>query len=43
LEDLFNPARLQADWKPKPVKGHAFGMNISQQDQQALLAYLQTL
>jgi hypothetical protein len=53
LEDVFDPARLSDDYVPtgyKPpgittraVKGHEFGMEISDTDKGALVAYLKSL
>lgn len=53
LEDLFDPARLRDDYVPtgfigagiktRAVPGHEFGLNISQEEKQALIAYLLTL
>lgn len=53
LEDLFDPARLQGDYVPtgyKPymvetmaVKGHEFGMELNEEDKEALVAFLKTL
>jgi hypothetical protein len=53
LEDWFDPRRLRADYVPtgyKPyglktyaVKGHLFGLNLSAEDRQALIAFLKTL
>ncbi|MEQ9441246.1 MAG: hypothetical protein RIG62_19540 [Cyclobacteriaceae bacterium] len=53
LEDLFDPARLQDDYIPtgyKPymvetmaVKGHEFGMELNEEDKNALVAFLKTL
>lgn len=53
LEDIFDPARLKDDYVPtgyKPahvatraVKGHDFGMEMSAEDKEALLAFLKTL
>jgi CxxC motif-containing protein (DUF1111 family) len=37
LEDWFDPARTQT------VKGHEFGMKLSQHNRQALIAFLRTL
>jgi cytochrome c peroxidase len=37
LEDWFDPARAQA------VKGHEFGLKLSQHNRQALIAFLRTL
>ena len=53
LEDWFDPRRLCDDYVPtgfrgagvrtRAVKGHAFGLNLSAKDRQALIAFLQTL
>lgn len=53
LEDWFDPRRTRDDYVPtgfKPygsktyaVKGHPFGLNLSAQDKQALIAFLKTL
>ena len=54
LEDWFDPRRLRDDyvptgWKGPPdtkmraVKGHEFGLDLSQDDQAALIAFLKTL
>jgi hypothetical protein len=53
LEDWFDPRRLRDDYVPtgfKPygvktfaVKGHAFGLNLSADDNKALIAFLKTL
>ncbi|WP_373071706.1 hypothetical protein [Zeaxanthinibacter enoshimensis] len=53
LEDVLDPQRLEDDYIPtgfKPatmetmaVKGHPFGMQISAEEKEALLAYLKTL
>lgn len=53
LEDWFNPERLHDDYVPtgfrglgistQAVKGHPFGLNLSQDDRQALIAFLKTL
>jgi len=53
LEDLFDPARLKDDYVPtgyKPylvetmaVKGHEFGMELNDDDLDALVAFLKTL
>lgn len=43
LEDFFNHERLQEGWSPKPIKGHEFGMYLSEGDRKALVAYLLTL
>jgi hypothetical protein len=44
------PARLQADYVPKgfdvawgPIKGHEFGLKLSPDDTQAVIAFLKTL
>ena len=53
LEDWFDPRRLRDDyvptgWKPfgartYPVKGHQFGLDLSEADRRALIAFLKTL
>ncbi len=53
LEDWFDPRRTQDDYVPtgfKPygartyaVKGHPFGLELSREDRQALIAFLKTL
>ena len=53
LEDWFNPRRLESDYvptgwtyppgEPRPVKGHPFGLALSPEDKQALVAFLKTL
>jgi hypothetical protein len=53
LEELFDPARLRPDYAPKgwnppgvtrrAVPGHTFGLNLSDDDKRALLAFLRTL
>jgi hypothetical protein len=53
LEDWFDPRRLQDGYVPtgfrgagvktSAVKGHAFGLSLSQADRQALIAFLKTL
>lgn len=53
LEDWFDPRRLRDDyvptgWKPfgartYPVKGHQFGLELSEADRRALIAFLKTL
>jgi mono/diheme cytochrome c family protein len=53
LEDWFDPRRLRDDyvptgWKPfrartYPVKGHQFGLDLSDADRGALIAFLKTL
>lgn len=53
LEDWFDPRRLRDDYEPtgfrgagiktRAVKGHAFGLNLSATDRQALIAFLKTL
>ncbi len=53
LEDWFDPRRLRDDYAPtgfrgagvkkRAVKGHAFGLNLSPTDRQALIAFLKTL
>jgi len=53
LEDWFDPARLRDEYVPtgfighhvthRPVKGHEFGLALSDHDRQALIAFLRTL
>lgn len=53
LEDWFNPARLKDDYVPtgfvgfgvktRAVKGHTFGLSLSEEDREALIAFLKTL
>lgn len=53
LEDWFDPERVRDDYVPtgfKPygvktfaVKGHKFGLDLSQEDRKALVAFLKTL
>ncbi len=53
LDDWFDPARLRGDYVPtgfkgigietRAVKGHAFGLGLSPEDRQALIAFLKTL
>ncbi len=52
LEDWFDPNRLKDTYVPtgfrgpdptRAVKGHAFGLQLSPEDKQALLAFLRTL
>jgi hypothetical protein len=53
LEDWFDPARLRDDYAPtgfrgygvqtRAVKGHAFGLRLSAEDNRALIAFLRTL
>ncbi len=53
LEDIFNEKRLQSEYVPsgyKPphlksmaVKGHPFGMDLSEEDKKALIAFLKTI
>lgn len=54
LEDWFDPARLRDDYVPtgwrgplgtrtRAVKGHEFGLDLSPEDRQALIAFLKTL
>lgn len=53
LEDWFDPRRVRDDyvptgWKPfgartYPVKGHRFGLDLSEADRRALIAFLETL
>jgi len=53
LEDWFDPRRLKDDYVPtgfrgrgvkaRAVKGHPFGLSLSTEDRQALVAFLKTL
>jgi hypothetical protein len=53
LEDWFDPQRLSDDYVPtghigyglktRPVPGHHFGLDLSAEDKQALIAFLKTL
>jgi hypothetical protein len=53
LEDWFDPRRLRDDYVPtgfkgydvraRAVPGHTFGLNLSREDRQALIAFLKTL
>jgi hypothetical protein len=53
LEDWFDPRRVQDDYVPTgfkpygaktyPVKGHLFGLALSEDDRKALIAFLKTL
>jgi len=52
LEEMFNPARLKADFRssnwnsvtpPHAVSGHQFGLNLNADDRAALIAFLKTL
>lgn len=52
LEDWFDPRRLNDDYVPTgfrgvgetgPVKGHPFGLKLSEEDRKALIAFLKTL
>lgn len=51
LEDWFNPKRLKDDYvptgrklaTPKAVKGHPFGLGLSEKDRKALVYFLKTL
>lgn len=53
LEEWFDPARIRADyrskgWNPpesrtRAIPGHAFGLNLSDPDKKALIAFLRTL
>jgi cytochrome c peroxidase len=50
LEEWFDPARLKADYVakgfhlgPGPIRGHAFGLSLAQEDKLALIAFLKTL
>ena len=53
LEDWFDKRRLRNDYVPtgfrgagvkhRPVKGHAYGLDLSPEDRKALIAFLRTL
>lgn len=53
LEDWFDLRRMRDDYLPtgfcglgvkvRAVKGHPFGLNLSTEDRQALIAFLKTL
>jgi cytochrome c553 len=53
LEDMFDPMRLRDNYVPtglkeygvenRPVKGHAYGVKLSFEEREALLAFLHTL
>ena len=53
LEDWFDPRRLGKDYEPtgfkgygvtkRAINGHEFGLNLSEKDRRALLAFLRTL
>jgi hypothetical protein len=50
LEEWFDPARLKADYVPKgfhlgpgAIEGHEFGLRLTPEDKQALIAFLKTL
>jgi hypothetical protein len=53
LEDWFDPRRTHSDYVPTgfkpygaktyPVRGHAFGLDLSTEDKKALIAFLRTL
>jgi hypothetical protein len=50
LEEWLDPARLNDDYVPKgfhfgpgPIKGHEFGLKLSSDDKQTLIAFLKTL
>jgi hypothetical protein len=53
LEDWFDPKRLNSEYLPtgfkgygvqtRAVKGHEFGLNLSTEDKNALIAFLRTL
>jgi hypothetical protein len=50
LEEWLDPARLKDDYVPKgfhldpgPIKGHEFGLKLSPDDKQELIAFLKTL
>ena len=52
LEDWFDPKRLEDKYQPTgfkpygtkgfPVRGHPFGLDLSEEDRQALIAFLRT-
>jgi hypothetical protein len=53
LEDVFDPKRLRDDYVPtafktvgvvsQPMRGHEFGLDLSEKDKKALIAFLRTL
>lgn len=53
LKDWFDPKRLEDNYQPTgfkpygtqsfPVKGHPFGLDLSEEDRRALIAFLKTL
>jgi hypothetical protein len=53
LEDWFDARRLRDDYVPtgykgygvrtRAVRGHTYGVNLSAEDKQALIAFLKTL
>ena len=53
LEDWFDPARVLADYiptgfggvdgGPRPVRGHSFGLRLSNEDRRAPIPFLRTL
>lgn len=53
LEEVFDKRRLQPDYAPRgykpphvtrmPVKGHPFGLELSEEEKKALIAFLKTL
>jgi hypothetical protein len=50
LEEWFDPTRLNANYVPHgfhltpgPIKGHEFGLKLSEEDRRALIAFLKTL
>jgi hypothetical protein len=53
LEDWFDPARLREDYVPtgfkhfgverRAVRGHEYGLNLSEEDRKSLIAFLKTL
>jgi hypothetical protein len=53
LEDWFDPKRLDEDYVPtgfkgygvktRAVKGHRFGLDLSELDRKTLIAFLKTL
>ncbi|MBS1858690.1 MAG: hypothetical protein JST11_25190 [Acidobacteria bacterium] len=50
LEEWFDPARLKSDYVPRgfhlspgPIQGHEFGLKLSSEDREDLIAFLKTL
>ena len=50
LEEWFDPARVKSDYVPKgywmqpgPIEGHEFGLKLTPEDRNALIAFLKTL